>query len=382
MKEWLAPRAQVVSHLRGWIEDGTLSQGQQLPSERTLAQQLGVSRETVRSALEVLFEEGLIRPNGARSRIVSVPVDQKQTTRGAGKLLENSVAVLTRHVEARASRRSSGWYEYFAQGVTVAVRESGLHVLTLHPDRASEEEIEHLCEAAPRGVVVVDTIGDSSAALREAQILQKRGVPVVVLGDAPHLEGFDRVASDHETGSYELTKWLLAQGRRRPLLLWQAPPGVSWFAPRRAGYERAMREAGLEALPVIEMEPIFADDLALWEKSARATAGYLVEHLVGATPADAVMVATDSAAFAAAAACRLCGRQPSRDVLIAGYDNYWRDCAERSFESAVPAVTVEKFNDQIGAQAVRLLLDRVSAHLPCEPQLRLVAPQVIATEAV
>lgn len=84
MKEWLAPRAQVVSHLRGWIEDGTLSQGQQLPSERTLAQQLGVSRETVRSALEVLFEEGLIRPNGARSRIVSVPVDQKQTTRGAG----------------------------------------------------------------------------------------------------------------------------------------------------------------------------------------------------------------------------------------------------------------------------------------------------------
>ena len=47
------------------IEDGTLKQGEKLPSEMILAQKYGVSRITIRKALESLEEdERLVRIQG------------------------------------------------------------------------------------------------------------------------------------------------------------------------------------------------------------------------------------------------------------------------------------------------------------------------------
>lgn len=47
--------------LRAMIEDGTLAEGDKLPPEPDLARHLGVARSTVRMALLVLNEDGLIR---------------------------------------------------------------------------------------------------------------------------------------------------------------------------------------------------------------------------------------------------------------------------------------------------------------------------------
>jgi DNA-binding LacI/PurR family transcriptional regulator len=377
IKEWLAPRAQVVSHLRDWISNGTLSHGQQLPSERTLAQQLGVSRETVRSALEILGDEGLIRSNGGRLRHVHAP-QENGVGQGAQRLLQNSIAVLTRHEMPFESHRQHGWYEYLGQGAEVAIRGAGLNALTLHPDSVTELEIEHLAQAAPRGVLVVDTIGDLEDAVAVARTLQERGLRVAVLGDGSQLAQFDRVASDHESGAYALTRWMIEQGRKRILNLWGASARGSWLDERERGYRRAMNEAGLEPLGIARMEPISRqEDAESFALGARRTAGTLVEHLVGESGVDALLLLTDRDAFYAAAACRLFGREPGRDVLIGGYDNYWRDCAERQFESSVPAATIDKWNDRIGAEAVRLLLERVAGTLPDEPQLRRIEPQLI-----
>lgn len=52
---------QVVSHVRGLIERGTLRPGDRLPAERDLAQQIGVSRPTVRAGLRALAAMGVVR---------------------------------------------------------------------------------------------------------------------------------------------------------------------------------------------------------------------------------------------------------------------------------------------------------------------------------
>ena len=50
--------------IAGWLEqgicDGRYLSGQKLPSEQALREQFGVSRQTVRRALEVLEDEGLV----------------------------------------------------------------------------------------------------------------------------------------------------------------------------------------------------------------------------------------------------------------------------------------------------------------------------------
>ena len=54
------------------IEDGTLVPGASLPGERKLADSLGVSRITVRRAVETLVTEGhLVRRQGARTSVAN-----------------------------------------------------------------------------------------------------------------------------------------------------------------------------------------------------------------------------------------------------------------------------------------------------------------------
>src|SRR3954468_19152432 len=53
--------ASVVAHVRTLIDRGTLGPGARLPAERQLAQQVGVSRPTVRAGLRTLAALGVVR---------------------------------------------------------------------------------------------------------------------------------------------------------------------------------------------------------------------------------------------------------------------------------------------------------------------------------
>jgi GntR family transcriptional regulator, transcriptional repressor for pyruvate dehydrogenase complex len=62
---------QVADALRESISGGALSEGDRLPSETRLAQQAGVSRSTVREALRMLQEAGLIERASPKVMVVS-----------------------------------------------------------------------------------------------------------------------------------------------------------------------------------------------------------------------------------------------------------------------------------------------------------------------
>jgi DNA-binding GntR family transcriptional regulator len=51
---------QVVSYVAGQIERGELAPGQKLPAERDLADQWNVGYQTVRHAMQVLRDRGLV----------------------------------------------------------------------------------------------------------------------------------------------------------------------------------------------------------------------------------------------------------------------------------------------------------------------------------
>lgn len=66
---------QVAEQIRDKILNHSLSAGQQLPPERALAEQFGVSRATVREALRHLQAQGLLAPRGRTSSMQAASPD-------------------------------------------------------------------------------------------------------------------------------------------------------------------------------------------------------------------------------------------------------------------------------------------------------------------
>jgi DNA-binding transcriptional ArsR family regulator len=66
----------VATRLLGELRDGTIPPGERLPGERQLAEHFGVSRETVRQALEVLRRDGLVATDrrGSHATLTGPPV--------------------------------------------------------------------------------------------------------------------------------------------------------------------------------------------------------------------------------------------------------------------------------------------------------------------
>src|SRR5215469_15173198 len=67
---------QIVSQIKESIAEGRLKPGDQLPSERELAQQFGVSRTAVREAVKTLCEKGLVEAYSGRGTFVTAPKSQ------------------------------------------------------------------------------------------------------------------------------------------------------------------------------------------------------------------------------------------------------------------------------------------------------------------
>jgi DNA-binding LacI/PurR family transcriptional regulator len=350
-----------------------------LPSERELTQMLGVSRNTLRSALADLDAEGVTSCIGGRSRYVS----GSETTQRAG-VMEHAVAVLSQGLAQTVPQRAGGgWDEYITQGAFRSIHAQGLHAIVLHPDKIYGRDLARLVADRPAGVLVTESYSSLSHVKEILDVVRQAEIPAAVYSGAPEFEDYDRVVSDHEAGAYQLTKFLLAKSRRRIFNVWPQGTQGYWYAPRCAGYERAMCEAGLEPLPTIEVpaQPEVIETKEEFDALARSWCGALVTCIHDVQPMDAVLLPSDGFTSTLAATLRLFRLEPGRDVLLAGYDNYWTEMPNRKFDEALPNVSVDKRNHLIGEELVRLLFNRAQETLPPQPQLRTVEPELVVVES-
>ena len=366
----VAPRARVLSFVQEGIMAGTFEPGQPVPSERELARLTGVSAGTVNTALKELETQGVLRSNGGRLRYVA------RRERG-NRLLERTF-VLIGAPRVNPIHRATGWKDWIDQGVLDAAQKAGMHCLVCYEENL-EDEWEDLLEASTQGICVNELFNKQWPAVRRlAQA--RRCPPIVVFGNETGMATFDRVSVDHEAGGYAVTRHLIESGRRRVALVCR-PDSMEtyWFRERRAGYERALREAELEVVPLI-MPPLLHTDLLAtreeFSEQARHLAGYLAAPLLSEN-VDALIALTDRNVPALAEACQLLRRAPGDEVALAGYDNYWNDCREREWNDTPPLASLDKSYYECGRQLFELLCARTRDELPASPQMMLVQPHLV-----
>lgn len=383
-----ASRRTVIQALRERIERGRWRPGERLPAEQAIADDLSVSRILVRRSLDTLAESGYVK----RIRNVgcfvtdapplgpTVQADEENAAKTA--LIPQTVLVIHDGGRFQPDNGPSGWSKAVDAGIMDRLREDDGACLTLSQTHLrNETPAASLTTSPPRGALVTcqKTIFESTASVLSD--LRKTGVPIVLLGNEFEMEGCDRVVFDHRAGTRALTKWLIERGRSRILRVWQAGSSYRWREERDKGYEEALTKAGLPVLPVVEPHITEEEDdpRERFALHTRQVAGFLAEHVTGADPVDAILSLTDRNAYVVGEACRLLGKEPGQDILIAGYDNIWAECPEREYEAFPPAVTIDKGNFDAGRRMLDLLEARIAD--PDRPAQRLlIAPQLIEIE--
>ncbi|MEM1011708.1 MAG: substrate-binding domain-containing protein [Planctomycetota bacterium] len=352
--------------------DGICVDGK-VPSERRLEELTGVSRRTVRKALLELDRLNVTRRVGPRTRsinesardLVSGP-DADDAKAGASKppLLQQTI-LLVRHrvlpynVDPEQFRgRPSHVGEAFLEHAYRHDRPI-LHMRPALLLRRPERELRELPVA---GAVLTEDAADHADGPELVRRLREVGLSVVIQTDCSTIAGADVVRSDHDAGSYAVTRWLLDQGRDRFVRLWHDYERFGhatqkrWIDQRAVGHTRAMEERGLPpaARVIARHPPADYQNLHDWFR----TGTKVVQRLL-ATQAksglDAVICSSDTMVGLATSALRSIGLEPGVDVLVTGYDNYWRTFPTRQFDEGAPSVTVDKRHARIAATALALL---------------------------
>jgi GntR family transcriptional regulator, arabinose operon transcriptional repressor len=237
------------SAIRSQVLDGTLGPGMALAPERSLQEQLGVSRATVRQAIRSLVGEGMLQSVVGAGTFV---VDRKPARRD-----RNLVGVVA---------PNSDFYVYYADlasALSFRLREAGLRAdMSLHNEQYEtfSEIVAGLLDHNVAGVLI-------SAPAEAANIddlidqLRARGVVIVLIGRYLDTRvDLDYVGPDNERIGYEATRHLLELGHTRVVHL--AGTRTSSVRDRALGYVRAMQEVHLEPriiVPPVESGPVPKD---------------------------------------------------------------------------------------------------------------------------
>jgi len=97
-------------------------------------------------------------------------------------------------------------------------------------------------------------------------------------------------------------------------------------------------------------------------------------------PIDAVICPSDGLCELFGEAIETLTVRAKREVLVAGFDNYWPDIERPETRPYRPAATVDTSPVAVGEAMVALLHDRIEKNVGREPQLRKVRPSLVVLD--
>jgi LacI family transcriptional regulator len=319
-----------------------------------VARLAGVSTMTVS---RVINNSGYVSPE-ARARVTKAIAELGYMPNVLARQLRSK---RTKTLALIVTDIANPFFTTIARGVEDAARAKGYAVMFCSTDESEEEETEYVRMLIGRqvdGVLLVPAAGNSSS----VQLLNKHGLPVVVLDRHCESGDADEVRGDSEAGAYAVVRHLIDLGHRRIAVL-TGPEKVSTSADRVAGYKRALTESGLSC----DEEQVLMGQFN--EESGFEMTRRLLDD--GPRPT-AVFAANNFIAFGAIRAFRQASMAIPGDVSIAVFDDLPQSWILDPFLTVVAQPAYE-----IGKQATELMLERLAGDAPVEPRTIVLPSELI-----
>ncbi|WP_413756679.1 LacI family DNA-binding transcriptional regulator [Streptomyces sp. MMBL 11-3] len=265
-------------------------------------------------------------------------------------LARSLVTARTRSIGLAVSAISNPYFTEILQGVEAGALEEGYSLLIAdpHDDPAHERKVVRLLHERRVDGMIVAPSPDPRELLG---YLGRHGVPTVFLdrlvdgGPAPGF-AFDQVCTENAEPVARLVTHLAGLGHRRIALV-AGLPGLSTTSERIAGYRQGLAGAGLP----------YDERLVVPGNSEAAAAERATGALLSLpAPPTALVTANNAMTIGALRAVRARGLSVPADLALCCFDDFsWADL----FSPRLTAVSQP--SREIGAQAVRLLLERLDS---------------------
>lgn len=231
--------AQVEQRLREAIQEGVFT-GDKLPTEVELAEQLGVSRETVRRAAEALQREGLLIKFRRRGTFTKLPAGMPAKLQPAESTLIGFLQAdfyVGGDQEEAVTRRTSA---LMLQGALEQAGRAGFDLIVRRaPSNKVSQTFQNLhLRNRFRGVIF--------ASYGEEKLIRKvtgLGIPIILLDHDLHLPQISSVRDDSFEGARQALHYLADLGHRRIAFAnWHRTDLNPW---RQMGYRQGLRDKRL-----------------------------------------------------------------------------------------------------------------------------------------
>ncbi|MFC5470633.1 LacI family DNA-binding transcriptional regulator [Cohnella suwonensis] len=240
---------------------------------------------------------------------------------------------------------STYYFSELLSGIGEAVRSKGYGLLLLFRDPATAFDYVSLYRTQRVDACIV--LGASGIASEAAGVrrLAEEGLPFCVMDQSFDHPGTGIVAADHERGGYDAVRHLLDKGCRRIGFL-NGSPQYSNSSDRRIGYERALREAGIEP-----------DGSIVYEGNYSRTSGRKAAEAVyrDLDRLDGIFVANDRMAIGLIQELRAKGCDVPERLKLVAYDD-----SDAASLTEPPLTTVKVPFYEMGKLAAEKLLVRLS----------------------
>jgi DNA-binding FadR family transcriptional regulator len=228
---------QIADQLRTLIDNGEFPPGSRLPAERELAQQLGVSRPSVREALIALEVEGVIevrmssgiyvRNRAARTLVDTRAVDGPLETIRARQVVEGELAALAAQVASPLLVSSLG------EAVDLMERDIAAGLMPLRGDRLFHLRVAEAAENAPLLRVVTQLFDERNNPLFERLGRHFENAANWRAAVAEHRRVVDAVAAGDADGARAAMREHLQRSHDRFTANWPASIAAGLQAPDR-----------------------------------------------------------------------------------------------------------------------------------------------------
>lgn len=340
---------EIANTLRRQIEDNVFTETRKFPSEQALCLEHGASRQTIRHALSVLVQEGLIeRQHGSGSRV-----------RGKAQPLpppQRSIAVITtyisdyifpsilREVETVLSRNNCTTMLYATQNQVV-----------------NERRVLQGLLALPKldGVLVEGT----KTALPNPNLdlyrkLMERNIPLVFMnGNYRELTDAISVLDDNYNGGCQLVQYLTAKGHARIAGMFKSDDIQGH--QRYAGYAAALLDAGLP----MEDSQLYWYNTETKDALANGNLIYTEQMLSAAKGCSAVVCYNDEIASQLLLALLNAGVKVPEKMALVSFDN-----SRYSDLGPITITSLSHGDHNVGRLAAQTLIKLLSGE-QCESQL-------------